>query len=235
MSIIALPQLLSLGVGLDDGRLILYNLINLQAYHLAYPPEADSPLVKLAAIEPSDDPRACIYLWAYHINDKSVIAVMHSIMFENKMFIGEDDCRGDGGCIRNYYIYKNFQACSARLTMPIYGENTFPINCQSIFKQISDNNILNVCLLTWSLNNTIYICVFDLNQWYKEQMPNMCVWQEMPSYLAIFSIENKNCLDIWMNSQSIELFNSIQRPEEHFYPTALSFGMFYCLNNNLLI
>lgn len=47
LSILSLAPLRTIAVGLEDGQMLLYDLCNLQAYHLAYPPEADSPLVKL--------------------------------------------------------------------------------------------------------------------------------------------------------------------------------------------
>lgn len=54
----------------------------------------------------------------------------------------------------------------------------------------------------------------------------MCDWRDYPSYLAPFPIEsNEAPLDIWLNPKSVVTFNSIQRPEEHFYPTSLSFGL----------
>lgn len=54
----------------------------------------------------------------------------------------------------------------------------------------------------------------------------MCDWRDYPSYLAPFPIESSETpLDIWLNPKSVVTFNSIQRPEEHFYPTSLSFGL----------
>lgn len=91
LSILLLPPLLTIAAGLSDGRMILYELSDLQAFHMAYPPDKDSPLIKLAYIEPTDDPRACVYIWAFHANAKAAIAVMHSIMYENKI-MNETDC-----------------------------------------------------------------------------------------------------------------------------------------------
>lgn len=215
LSILSLTPLVTLAVGLEDGQMLLYDLEDLQAYHLAYPPEPDSPLVKLTYIEPTDDPRACVYIWAFHSNANIVIAVMHSISFESKTI--NDDI----------YIYENFQTCSPRLTIPICHRDSTPIACQSISKIVSDeeDEILSLCLLAWATKtNETFIMVFDLNQWYKEQMPHVCDWTEYPSYLAPFPMSNDNVpLDIWINPKTIATFNSTQRPEEHFYPTSLSF------------
>lgn len=217
LSILCLPQLLTIAVGLDDGRMVLYNLCDLNAFHLAYPPERNSSLVKLTYLEPADDPRACVYIWAFHANSNAAIAVMHSIAFEAKIL--QDD----------EYLYENFQSCSPRLTIPICKKGTIPVACQSISKIVSDeeDELLSLCLLGWYSKTTpLFMLLFDLNQWYKEQMPEVCDWQEYPSYLAPFPIEtNDTPLDIWINPRSVATFNSIQRPEEHFYPTSLSFEL----------
>lgn len=89
LSILCLPSSFTLAVGLYDGRLVLYDLKDLQAFHLAHPPEnsklEQSPLTFMSSLEPTDDPRACCYIWAYHASPDGAIAVMHSLMFESKI------------------------------------------------------------------------------------------------------------------------------------------------------
>jgi len=85
LSLLYLSPLLTLAAGLDDGKLIMYDLTDLQAFHLAYPPEENSSLTKLAYIEPADDPRACVYIWAFHRGQQYAISVMHSLKFEHKI------------------------------------------------------------------------------------------------------------------------------------------------------
>lgn len=215
LSILPLPPLLTVAAGLEDGRMVLYNLNDLSAFHLAFPPERHLPLRKLAYIEPADDPRACVYIWAFHVSANVSVAVMHSISFEAKT-IQDDE-----------YLYENFQASSPRLTIPIEKASLNPVACQSISKIVSDeeDELLSLCLLGWSTKtNGSHLLLFDLNQWYKEQMPEVCNWKEYPSYLAPFPIDgNELALDIWIDPRSVSTFNSIQRPEEHFYPTSLSF------------
>lgn len=65
--------------------MLLYDLCTLDAFHIAHPPEVDSPLEKMTFIEPADDPRACVYLWAFHSNSNSAIAVLHSLTYELKI------------------------------------------------------------------------------------------------------------------------------------------------------
>lgn len=122
---------------------------------------------------------------------------------------------------------QNFQVCKSSLTMPIYAPQSFPISCQSITKTNTDDDIvLRLCLLVWTARARTHVCVFDLNQWYKEQMPDICDLLQHSTYLAVFELDNTMPLDVWMNQSTVTPFSSIQRPEEHFYPSSLSFGNF---------
>lgn len=141
-----------MAVGLDDGRMILFDLVELEAFHLAYPPGKKSPLMSMTFIEPVDDPRAVIYVWAFHASNEGAIAVLHSIVFDTII---------NG-------LYKNFRSCSVRLTIPLL-KDSFPISCLSISKTVkpNDDDILKICFLSWTSAHLkkSYVMVFDLNQW----------------------------------------------------------------------
>lgn len=224
MSVLAIPHSLTLVVGLDDGRMILYDLEVLQAFHLAFPPEKLSPLTYLAYIEPADDPRACIYVWALHTAASGTIGVMHSIMFERK-FIDKVES-----------IYKNFISCSVRLTMP-FDERSVPICCQAVTKVIDEQEEqkLTLCIIGWATpNKGSFLMVFDLNQWYKEQMPEIDNWTSFPSYTATFPLGDILPLDIFVDPTQVTPFVSVQRPEEHFHPNSLSFDTWILGQNTIL-
>lgn len=214
-SILSMAQMQMIAIGFENGILALYNLRDLNALHLAYPPEINLPLVKLTFLEPADDPRPCVYIWAFHANKAhSPYAVMHSVSFTSKTYQDGEN------------IYEAFQGCRPDLTIPIHENDSMPISCQSVTKIVSDEEEeqYSLCLLAWSNRVSSFVLVFDLNQWYKEQMPRLCDWRDYPSYLAPFPIEIADMpMDIWINPKSVVTFNSIQRPEEHFYPTSLSF------------
>ncbi|KAL7052189.1 hypothetical protein ACKWTF_004809 [Chironomus riparius] len=212
ITMLCMPNLNMLAVGLDDGRMILYDLIDLQAFHLAHPPANRSPLTHMSYIEPADDPRSAVYVWTFHSSKDGGIAVMHSIMFENRV---------NG-------FYENFRSCSVRLTMPVFYKDTFPICCRSISKTLSqdEEDVLTISLLAWTspTKNLTHIMVFDLNQWYKEEMPNVGDWRNPLKYAVVFELPNMS-LDVILNEKSLLPFNSIMRPEEHFYPNSLNFDI----------
>lgn len=224
LSLLIVPQQLSLIVGLLDGRMILYNLCNLQAYHLAHPPEIGSPLVKLAYIEPEDDPRACIYIWAMHSNG---LGVMHSVTFERKII--DESFTVDG-----YNVHQNFQTCCVRFTMDLIEDK----GCSVVgLQQLSRNSVYGeeedvVSMFAISYDSLrmqrSVLLLFDLNQWYKEQMPRFLKITEPSISFVLYKFGDKQLqgLDVWMDSKSVIPFESIQRPEEHFYPNSFSFESF---------
>ena len=58
LTMMTIPNAYLLSIGLNDGRMILFDLIELEAFHLAYPPGNQAPLTQMSYIEPIDDPRA---------------------------------------------------------------------------------------------------------------------------------------------------------------------------------
>lgn len=219
LSIMPMPNLFTMAIGLNDGRLVLYDLIELQAFHLAYPPSKPAPLTHMSYIEPTDDPKCAVYVWAFHSSHEGAIAVMHSLMFN----------------IKNEGVYEDFKSCSSRLTMPMYVKDTFPICCRSITRALSqdDEDILTLSVLAWTApaSKRTHLMIFDLNQWYKEEMPSIGDWRMKLKYVAVFEMSSCTALDAIVNENSVFPFNSIQRPEEHFYPNSLSFDVSFLEND----
>ncbi|XP_055842207.1 uncharacterized protein LOC129909201 [Episyrphus balteatus] len=215
-SLLPIDLILGLAVGLADGRLVFYDLTDMQVFYVAPPQERSSPLVKISSMEPPDDPRPCVYVWAFHENYQNSMAVMHSLMYEKRVVTDEGFC-----------YFENFQVSSVRLQLPLNCPKSVPIACQAISKAPSHGNeeTISLCAIVWKQEQETQteVLLFDINQWYKEEMPYVGDWREDPSYLASFVLPGLSCLDMYFNPNTISLFNSIQRPEEHFYPISLSF------------
>lgn len=217
VSILNMPNLFTMAVGLHDGRMVLYDLVDLTAFHLAYPPVEYppniAPLTHMSYIEPTDDPRCAVYIWAFHSTDEGAIAVMHSLMYGSK---------NDG-------LYDDFKSCSVRLTMPMHSKDTHPVCCHSIMRTLTqdEEDVITLSVLAWNSpkSKKTHIMVFDLNQWYKEEMPSVGDWRMKLNYIAVFEIANCSSFDVIVNESSVFPFNSIQRPEEHFYPNSFSFDL----------
>lgn len=89
----SIDLILGLAIGLEDGRLALYDLAELQIFYIARPkPEiVMSPLVKINYIEPPDDPRPCLYIWTLHENGENLYAMMHNLMYEKRVMDEQED------------------------------------------------------------------------------------------------------------------------------------------------
>jgi len=215
LSILCMPNLLTLAVGLSDGRMVLYDLSGekLEAFHLAFPPNEASPLTHMTYIEPTDDPRCPVFLWTFHSSTDGAIAVMHSLIFKSKV---------DGN-------YKDFKMCNVQLTMPMFTKGTFPVCCRSIRKSFTqdEEDILTLILLAWTspTRKKTNIMLFDLNQWYKDEMPPVGNWRTPLKYAVVFELDDCTSLDVAIDERSVFPFNSIDRPEEHFHPNSLSFDV----------
>lgn len=213
LSILSMPNLYTMAAGLNDGRLILFDLTSLQPFHLAYPPNKRAPLTHMSFLEPTDDPRCAVYLWAFHTTSEGAVAVMHSLMFASR--VGR--------------IYEQFKTCSVRLTMPILVKDIFPICCHSIIRTLTqdEEDVLTLNVFGWTspAAKKTTMMLFDLNQWYKEEMPSLGDWRLQLKYTAVFELQDCTSLDIFINENSVFPFNSNQRPEEHFYPNSLSFDV----------
>ena len=113
--------------------------------------------------------------------------------------------------------------------MPIHDKTSFPVCCRAIRKIVSqdEDDILTLNLLSWNskLRQTTTILLFDLNQWYKEEMPSVGDWRLFPNYITAFTLSNSVTLDVLLHERTLFPFNSIQRPEEHFYPNSLTFDV----------
>lgn len=120
--------------------------------------------------------------------------------------------------------------------MPMFEKSSCPLSCHSITKLIDEEEEqqLTLCAIAWTTNTSSTLMVFDLNQWYKEQMPEVGDWRSFPSYTAIFPLGELCPLDLWLDENMIVPFNSIQRPEEHFYPNSLSFDVSILTHNTIL-
>ncbi|XP_030746722.1 protein ELYS isoform X2 [Sitophilus oryzae] len=235
------PQLASLLIGYNFGAFQLWDLRTLDLIYTSPVCEDHIPVTHFTVQEPADDPKAYCYIWVSYSHDILFhsglpFAVMYSFYYDTKKYLS------DYG-----YLYDDFQHCSIRFQlelgeagMPTYKSRIKGGSCMGIHSLTKnpinkDLNSLSLCLISWFVWNTnreicTFILLFDLNQWYKEQMPNSPNWLECSNYLIKQTIESK-FLDIRLDPKSLDQFIGVQRLEEHFCPTALTFDL-WCLSEN---
>ncbi|XP_055550432.1 protein ELYS isoform X2 [Wyeomyia smithii] len=213
-TLLDLPSLMAFAAGYADGRIVLYDLFDLSILHIVQPFHKESPIVTMNMIEPTDDPKACVYIWAFHASKDGAFAVMHTLMFEEKYVE------------HNGHVYEHFLSCSPRLNITCYDKDSYPLGIQSIMKTVSqEEEVLTLSVLSWiASDKSTNVLVFDLNQWYKAEMPITCDWRHELNHTVVFNIK-EIATSIHLVTDSLIPFNSIQRPEEHFYPNSLSFDI----------
>uniref|UniRef100_A0A1B0A055 ELYS-like domain-containing protein n=1 Tax=Glossina pallidipes TaxID=7398 RepID=A0A1B0A055_GLOPL len=216
-SLLPLDVSMGLAVGLEDGRLLCYDLAELQIYYVVQPPSGIHNLVKMDYLEPLDDPRPCFYILALYDNGQNLHALLHTLMFEKRLRDEEAS-----------HYFEIFQNGAISLKLPLEETNCIALTCQSIATINIHNEEESKRLFAISWHSIIdeknKLLLFDLNQWYKDEMPCAFECNQQPNYLAGYILNGCcNGLQTWLSSTMMRYFNSVQRFEEHFYPNALSF------------
>ena len=260
-----IPQTAMLCIGFNFGGFQFYNMKTFRLecscgleYDLA-------PVVKFVFQDPENDPKNHSYIWVIRgqeIEDQtdtsqqylSLItnAIMYSISFESKEWIP------DYGI-----LYSGFHGCSCRFEY-ILGPNPHStdtgtpfssrlIDCYAIplgnysSHKTSDDDSANIDLsllfISWEAlseasegTSLTYFAIFDLNQWYRSQMPtdfNTSGDKSFSPYLGVFSLVDvantlspDAILSVNLSKESITKFRSQAFQEDlHYYPSSLSFGV----------
>ncbi|KAG5885554.1 hypothetical protein JTB14_007634 [Gonioctena quinquepunctata] len=255
-------QLTSLLVGYNFGAFQLWDLTTLTLVYTSPVCEEHLPVTKFAIQEPADDPRAFCYVWVSYSKSELdqtgfPFAVMYSLCYDSKEYH-----EGYG------FLYQDFQHCSVRFQVELgpleeLGHGPDPkwgccLGLQPITKlpsgkeqnaHFSTGDTLALCLISWTVwynqaDPQTFILIFDLNQWYKEQMPNFSKWKNCVNYLLRLSLtdlihmtghKGGALLDVKMDPKALRQFVGIQRLEEHFYPTSMSFDLWTLRENDIIL
>ncbi|KAK9888484.1 hypothetical protein WA026_000735 [Henosepilachna vigintioctopunctata] len=249
----------SILVGYNFGAFQLWNLMRMELTYTSPICDDHVPISKFAVQEPTDDPRAFCYVWAVYSSDDLTSSllpylVMYALCYESKDF---HESYG--------VIYENFQYCSVRFHRELGFNNQSVVNprggkCLKLESLVHKNTISNsemcitdgsedvvsICVIVWKAlcesGIFTYMSLFDLNQWYKAQLPNT-LDHECSSYMITLCVtdvidtteENSDIYDLAVNKNSINQFMGIQRLEEHYHPSALSFDSYCLLENRCVI
>lgn len=106
---------------------------------------------------------------------------------------------------------------------------------------------LALCVISWTTwhdkNKTqSSSLIFDLNQWYKEQMPTFSKWANCNNYILRMNLtdliashkqKTSPLLAVKMDESSLRQFVGVQRLEEHFSPTSLTFDVWLLKDNEV--
>ncbi|VEN48837.1 unnamed protein product [Callosobruchus maculatus] len=251
-------QLTSFLVGFNFGAFQLWDLTTLTLVYTSPVCEDHLPITQFALLEPTDDPRAFCYLWVSYSNIELFqgglpFAVMYSFCYGSK-----EHHEGYG------YLYQNFQFCTVRFQIELGALNAnnkvkggYCLDFEPVYRQPNNkeyftksaSDVLALTKISWTVwfergETQTNMLVFDLNQWYKEQMPTFSSWRESSNYILKASITDlismtsqkpSPLLDVKIITKSLNQFLGVQKLEEHFFPTALSFDVYVLRENDVII
>lgn len=194
---------------------------------ISQPIDENMTVTHLALLEPTDDPRPFYYLWVVFQDELSKappILRMYAMLFERKY------------CEREINLYFNLEDDPSLkfeselnegdkiISLCTVERESNPEQTESAVRRGEDN------LLLIATNDRIFL--FDLNQWYKEQMPHTISECQNPnSILATYHTRadvqkgDNQVISFTYIPHSLQEFSSNcpSSPEELFYPNSLSF------------
>ncbi|KAH8288102.1 hypothetical protein KR054_000807 [Drosophila jambulina] len=216
--LVALGLAPGFAAGLTDGRILIYDLINFQLTATLRAPRKTEELgvvERLCAIVPPDDPKPCFYICAMYKGPDRLSMLLHSVNYSSVNQVA-------GG-----FHFQNFFSSSVRnqLVLDIGECSVTGCGTASTFSFAGDNGTL-LAILSWHshTDHKNKLVLFDMNQWYKDEMPEAVQPYIRPNYLAGYILNGPNAgLALLLRPTTILHFVALQRYEEHFYPNSLTF------------
>jgi len=194
---------------------------------ISTPIDENMIVTHLALLEPTDDPRPFYYLWVVYQDELSKappILRMYAMLFERKY------------CDREINLYFNLEDDPSLKFESELNEGDKVINLCTVERESNPEQTDSTTrrgednLLLIATNDRVFL--FDLNQWYKEQMPHTISECQNPnSILATYRIrsdvqneEDNQVINFAYVPHSLQEFSSsgLSSSEELFYPNSLS-------------
>ncbi|XP_016949458.1 protein ELYS homolog [Drosophila biarmipes] len=207
--------------GLDDGRVLIYDLMNFRVTTSLQPPGrkegTHGGVQRMCLIMPPDDPKPCFYICALYQSSDGLNMSLHSVSYRRSYVEQASDL----------FRFEHFHSSSVRNHQVFDRGVCSVIGCTtaSTFSFAGDSGTLLV-IISWHsrTDRKNRVVLFDINQWYKEEMPPCLRHYETPHYLAGYILSGlPTGLGLQLRSNSILHFVSLQRYDEHFYPDSLTF------------
>ncbi|KAH9638991.1 hypothetical protein HF086_000917, partial [Spodoptera exigua] len=224
-----IPQLGSLAVGYNFGAFQIWNIMTLDLEFTSQVNVECLPVTHFGFQEPCDDPRAFCYLWVvFSVIDRFEeeefpLAVMYSLTYQGKRMLSDTKC-----------LYQEFSTATIRFQLELSTVDESAL--------LGGKCMLNICQVVWECwgenanSSTQYgMLLFDLDQWYKDQMP--ATWRlESNAFMSVTwccELSAGDCvtLDVRLDPASVAVYSHATRLEEHFYPNSLQYNCI-CLNTS---
>ncbi|KAL0822750.1 hypothetical protein ABMA28_004761 [Loxostege sticticalis] len=243
-----IPQLGSLAVGYNFGAFQIWNLLTLELEFTSQVNVECLPVTHFGFQEPCDDPRAFCYLWVVFSlidrfeEEEFPFAVMYSLTYQGKRMLSDTKC-----------LYQDFSMATIRFQVELgvmedashlvggkcVSCHTYSVN--STLGSEGEDTMLNICQLVWECwgdnansSSQYGMLLFDLDQWYKDQMPATYRLESNVFMSASWcSLAAGSCvtLDVRLEPASVAPYTHATRLEEHLYPNSVQYNCI-CLNTS---
>nr|CAD7398305.1 unnamed protein product [Timema cristinae] len=238
------PSIASLLVGFNTGRFQIWSVMHM-ALEYTSPVLRDSSqaITHLAFQEASDDPKSYCYVWAVCEGDPmdNCTALMYMLEYKSRDLVD-----GYGflymDFMQAYHVFELELSVSESENL-----NSHCLGCYTLTRKLpskrdnggnrDDGEIetdLSLCMFSWECEGVVYLTLFDLNMWYKAQMPKSpsCLGPHtLSSFLGVQVLKDvlESCtpngpmLEVRVVAGSVRRYKGIQALDEHFFPSALTF------------
>ncbi|PZC82345.1 hypothetical protein B5X24_HaOG210648 [Helicoverpa armigera] len=243
-----IPQLGSLAVGYNFGAFQIWNMMTLDLEFTSQVNVECLPVTHFGFQEPCDDPRAFCYLWVvFSVTDRFEeeefpLAVMYSLTYQGKRMLSDTKC-----------LYQEFSTATIRFQLELssadevalLGGKCVSCHAYSVNSSLAaegEESMLNICQIVWECwgenansSSQYGMLLFDLDQWYKDQMP--ATWRlESTAFMSVTWVGEAwaaaaVALDVRLDPSSLAVYSHATRLEEHFYPNSLQYSCI-CLNTS---
>ncbi|BFG02713.1 protein ELYS homolog [Drosophila madeirensis] len=219
--LICVNSITGIAVGLKDGRIVMYDLESFHITTVIRPPgDLACSVERLCDVVPPDDPKPCLFIFGIYSGASHTTALLHCIHYRHSYA----DAQSNELYFKNF---KNTETC-ARLMLDDGHISVLGCTTASTFSFSGDNGTLLVIIGWYShQQKTNKLVLFDMNQWYKDEMPNcLHLLDEKPYFVVGYTLTGKAPgLGFHLSARSIKHFISLQRYDEHFYPNSLTFDL----------
>ncbi|KAH8298603.1 hypothetical protein KR018_007021 [Drosophila ironensis] len=203
--------------GVEGGGIIVYDLVDFHQVTMLRTAGSGATVQRMCCIYPPDDPKPCFYVCALYKSPLGMCMMLHVVNYKRSYLAPDsEDIR-----------FKDFHSSSVKNHQTFDSTECTVFGCSTVdtFGFAGDSGT-QLALLSWhSLpEGRNKLVLFDMNQWYKDELPNGLQPGEKPNYLAGYVLSGQpRGLALHLRANTIMHFVSLNRCDEHFYPNSLTF------------
>lgn len=261
-----------LAIGYHFGGVQLWSMSQLNLHYSCPVDDYTTSVIKFAFQEPENDPKNFCYFWVVrgteddHPEVQTVVS-LYSLSYSKKEWIdnygflykGFQNC-----CLRfehplgtdPFYPNENNEVISRLISCYTIQQSDVLAIGRPEHEDTLHNEDWNtspdysLCVIAWEAsdesteyNPVCYLVLFDMNQWYRTQMPSRvrCPSTKFCSYMGVFSLSQISeqvptlpLLNLQLKTNSLAKFKSLSTAEEFYFPSSLSFNLFSLVETGII-